>query len=95
MQDANSKVPGHAAFFTANQDGFNTPSTAGATVSSWITFDASYQYNWEERNMRFDFTINNLFDRDPPFSQQDYGYDAFTGNPLGRTIKFGVTKLFE
>jgi iron complex outermembrane receptor protein len=100
MHDANSPIPSRASIFTLPQAGFctSTPpipatclSTAGATVSSWITFDLAYQYEWTEENLLFNLTIDNILDRDPPFARTDYSYDAFTANPLGRTIKFGIT----
>ena len=68
-----------------------TCSPAGATVAPWITFDLAYQYDWSEQNLLFNITMNNMFDKDPPFARTDYSYDAFTANPLGRTIKIGVT----
>jgi iron complex outermembrane receptor protein len=38
--------------------------------------------------------INNIFDRDPPFARTDINYDALTGDPLGRTVKLGLSKKF-
>lgn len=39
-------------------------------------------------------SVQNLFDKDPPFAQSFYNYDVTNGNPLGRVVKFGVRKLF-
>lgn len=39
-------------------------------------------------------TVANMFDRDPPPAQEEFGYDPWTGNPLGRTIEVGVKKAF-
>jgi iron complex outermembrane receptor protein len=39
-------------------------------------------------------SIQNLFDKDPPFAQSFYNYDVTNGNPLGRVVKFGVRKQF-
>ena len=94
--------PTRAAIFTVPQNGFSCvppaqPTTAaclspaGATIAPWITFDLALQYIWEEQNLQFNLTMDNLFDKDPPFARTDYSYDAFTANPYGRTIKFGVT----
>ena len=91
MRDSNSPILSRAAIFTVPQAGFSIPSTAGATVAPWITFDLAYQYDWTDQNLLFNITMNNVFDKDPPFARTDYSYDAFTANPLGRTIKIGVT----
>ena len=40
------------------------------------------------------FTIDNVFDEEPPFARLDLLYDPFTGNALGRTFKLNVTKKF-
>ena len=37
-------------------------------------------------------TVQNVFDADPKFSREALGYDASTGSPLGRTVRFGVRK---
>ena len=39
-------------------------------------------------------SIQNLFDKDPPFAPSNYNYDYTTGNPLGRVIEVGVKKHF-
>jgi iron complex outermembrane receptor protein len=39
-------------------------------------------------------TVTNLFDINPPFARTEIGYDAFTGDPLGRTVKVGLRKTF-
>ena len=95
--------PTRAAIFKVGQNGFCTPpgtppgactahlSTAGASVAPWITYDLALQYIWDEQNLEFNLTIDNIFDKDPPFARTDYSYDAFTANPYGRTVKFGLT----
>jgi iron complex outermembrane receptor protein len=103
MRDFNN--PSRAATFVLPQDGFCNPaalpatvppcvgrfSTAGASVAPWITWDLNAQYIWEEQNLQFNLSIDNILDKQPPFARTDYSYDAFTANPYGRTIKFGVT----
>ncbi|HET9160545.1 MAG TPA: TonB-dependent receptor, partial [Caulobacteraceae bacterium] len=37
-------------------------------------------------------SIQNVFDTDPKFSRDAINYDAFSGSPLGRTYRLGVTK---
>ena len=36
--------------------------------------------------------VKNIFDQDPSFARLAPGYDPFTGNPLGRTLKVIFTK---
>jgi iron complex outermembrane receptor protein len=101
MHDSNSPILSRASIFTVPQAGFRcippAPVTsaclsrAGATVAPWITFDLAYQYEWTEQNLLFNLTMDNILDKDPPFARTDYSYDAFTANPLGRTVKFGIT----
>lgn len=89
MRDFNN--PTRAAIFTVKQNGLPTISPFGASVAPWITYDLNAQYVWEEQNLQFNLTIDNVMDKSPPFARTDYSYDAFTANPYGRTIKFGVT----
>ncbi|MBV9045264.1 MAG: TonB-dependent receptor, partial [Alphaproteobacteria bacterium] len=99
MRDFNN--PTRAAIFTIPQNGFCTAISAtctalrtspfGASVAPWITYDLAFQYIMEEENLQFNLTIDNITGKQPPFSRTDYSYDAFTANPYGRTIKFGVT----
>ncbi len=39
-------------------------------------------------------SVQNLFDKDPPYVPSPYSYDLTQGNPLGRVIEFGVKKSF-
>ena len=39
-------------------------------------------------------SVQNLLDTDPPFAASQYNYDYTNGNPLGRTFKINVRKLF-
>jgi iron complex outermembrane receptor protein len=91
MHDSNSPILSRRSIFTVPQAGFSTLSTDGKTVAPWITFDLAYQYEWTDQNLLFNLTLDNIFDKDPPFARTDYSYDAFTANPLGRTLKFGIT----
>lgn len=40
------------------------------------------------------FSIQNLFDKDPPYVPSPYNYDITQGNPLGRVFELGVKKTF-
>jgi iron complex outermembrane receptor protein len=39
-------------------------------------------------------SVQNLFDKDPPYLPSPYNYDLTQGNPLGRVFEFGVKKSF-
>ncbi len=39
-------------------------------------------------------SVQNLFDKDPPYVPSQYNYDYTSGNPLGRVIEIGVKKTF-
>jgi iron complex outermembrane recepter protein len=45
-------------------------------------------------NSTFNLTVENLTDRDPSFARLELNYDPFTGDPIGRTFKFGIKKKF-
>ena len=69
------------SYYQANGTAFG-----GATdyVDAWVTWNWSIRYrgfkNWE-----LSFGVNNLFDEDPPFSDDEtQGYDFTTHNPVGR-----------
>jgi outer membrane receptor protein involved in Fe transport len=38
--------------------------------------------------------VTNLFDKAPAFYNSTYGYDAYTGNVLGRVVTVGVRGKF-
>jgi iron complex outermembrane receptor protein len=39
-------------------------------------------------------SVQNVFDKDPPYAPSQYNYDYTSGNPLGRVIEVGVKKTF-
>jgi len=67
--------------------------TQGTNISSFTTVDFNLQIKlpW---NVTLTGTVLNIFDRDPPFAREDYSYEPFIGNPLGRQIKVGVSTKF-
>jgi iron complex outermembrane receptor protein len=79
-----------ASIFSSTNSGQGVV-TRGMRIAPFITTDLFYRYNWADQGLSFNLALVNLFDRDPPFARLDYSYDPFTSNPLGRTIKFGVT----
>ncbi len=52
-----------------------------------VLWDAPY-------GAKVSLAIANIFDTDPPFARTDINYDALTADPLGRTVKVGVSKRF-
>jgi iron complex outermembrane receptor protein len=66
---------------------------AGKTIDAQIIQDINYRVflPWDAT---LTATIGNIFDKDPSFARLELGYDPFTGNPLGRTYKIGLTKKF-
>lgn len=39
-------------------------------------------------------SVQNLFDKDPPYATSNFNYDYTNGNPLGRVFEVGVKKQF-
>ena len=70
----------------------------GTTVASFATTDVNFSWTFDGipgiDQLRAYVVVNNLDDKDPPFARTDLGYDAFTHNPFGRTIKAGVALQF-
>lgn len=69
--------------------------TAYENIDDFATHNLYYQYTlpWDE-NFTLSFSIENLTDEDPPFTQQQYSYDPSIGNALGRTYEIGLRKTF-
>jgi hypothetical protein len=65
----------------------------GENGEDWITTDVTWRAELRD-DVVLTATVANLFDRDPPPAQEEFGYDPWTGNPLGRTIEIGVKKSF-
>ena len=65
----------------------------GATVDQQVTFDLNVRLMlpWDTT---VSGTVLNLTDEDPSFARLDYNYDPFTGNPLGRVFRLGISKEF-
>lgn len=64
-------------------------------IDDFTTHNLYYQYTLPfDESFTLNFSIENLTDEDPPFTQQQYSYDPFIGNPLGRTYEVGLRKEF-
>ena len=66
---------------------------AGADIKSFTTVDFNLQIKLP-RNVLLTGTVFNIFDVDPPFAREDYNYEPFIGNPLGREFKIGLSTKF-
>lgn len=96
--DSYTDQRGCAVFGCVNDDGTTTGNSTtgelepqGKKIDKTITLDASYRINlpWDTTAT---LRVANVFDRDPSFARLDLNYDPFTGNPLGRTVKFSLSK---
>lgn len=67
--------------------------TQGADIAKFVTADFNVQLQLP-MNVTLTATVTNIFDRDPPFAREDYNYEPFIGNPLGRTVKVGMSAKF-
>ncbi len=66
-------------------------------VSDWFTMNASIGYDVESgplEGTNFRVGINNLFDEDPPLSDDDFGFNSRLHNARGRQFTFQVRKNF-
>jgi iron complex outermembrane receptor protein len=87
-----------AALFAANAI-YVTPTNPSGIVSAGQVVKSAVLHDVVVRvQMPYDstvtLTVNNLFDKAPPFARTDLNYDALTGDPIGRTVKLGVQKRF-
>lgn len=65
----------------------------GKNISPWTIFDFTYRLEIPG-NMQLTISVDNIFDKNPPFVRLNYSYDPFVANGLGRTSKVGVSKRF-
>jgi iron complex outermembrane receptor protein len=85
----------HNIRWTTNYTAATEALTAGVAFSPEdnITHNLTYMVM-----LPMDFTVtatvNNIFDEDPPFYRSQYNYDYTQANPLGRTFKIALKKLF-
>ena len=65
----------------------------GATIKKFVTADFNLRVTlpWDIVGT---VTVNNIFDKAPPFARLDYNYDPFTGSALLRTVKVGLSTKF-
>jgi iron complex outermembrane receptor protein len=70
-----------------------SPNRFGEKVEAYIPVDLIYRASlpWETT---LTLGVINLFDRDPPASRQDFAYNTYTADPLGRVYRIGLRKRF-
>ncbi|WP_293353676.1 TonB-dependent receptor [Phenylobacterium sp.] len=70
-----------------------TPGVQPATIKAWTPIDLVYRVElpWETT---LTATVQNLFDKDPPFAYSPFNYDYEHGSPLGRVLQVAVRKRF-
>lgn len=99
-------IRGWTATGIANYAGseVNTYQPGSPHVASWTTVDFSLAWRSEGAfrvgRFVFNLSVENAFNRDPPFVQFDQfvpgiHYDPLNANALGRVIRVGGSWLFE
>lgn len=67
-------------------------------VEDWFTMNFSIAYTIENQTAlngtRLRFAINNLFDRDPPLADEDYGFYSDLHSARGRVFQIELRKEF-
>ena len=71
----------------------------GSRIGSWTTADAQVRYAPDAGPIRgsvIALSLQNLFDRDPPFydAPEGIGYDAANANVLGRVVSLQLTRAW-
>lgn len=78
--------------------GYKDPgSTLIPNVSPWTTLDARAVYRTREDDgwltgMQFSLNVVNVFNHDPPFVDDLYGYDVYNVQAVGRVVSADITK---
>jgi iron complex outermembrane receptor protein len=64
-------------------------------VDDFTSHNLYYQWTlpWVE-DMTLSLSVENFTDQDPPFVPQQYNFDPWIGNALGRTFEIGLRKEF-
>lgn len=76
-----------------NHDIDAAPGIQPARIKTWMPIDLVYRVElpWETT---LTATVQNLFDKDPPFAYSTFNYDYELGSPLGRVLEVNVKKRF-
>ena len=65
--------------------------TGDAIVPTHITHDMHLTYSLFDGALTLTGSVINIEDDDPPHMSREFNYDAFSHNPFGRILRFGVT----
>ena len=65
----------------------------GARIKKFVTADFNLRVQLPA-DVTLTATVNNIFDKQPPFARLEYNYDPFTGSALLRTFKVGLSTKF-
>lgn len=93
--------PSEAVSISLFANHFNDYRDGHKKIGAWTTFDLTATYQTGDklragwlRNLSLQFSIQNLFDQDPPFfdSSAANGYDYANSDPLGRFISFTIKR---
>ena len=93
------RLPGPGAALAVNYTGgYKDPgSMLVPDVSPWTTVDVRFLYRTRADASWFggvEFSLNavNVLNHDPPFVDDEYGYDAYNVQPLGRVVSADISK---
>ena len=70
-----------------------TLTTAGKVIDAQVQNDVAYRVllPWDST---LTLSVQNVFDKDPPFARTELSYDTINASPLGRTFQIGLRKRF-
>lgn len=82
-----------------NQDAGETRPTLTYKVKDWFTVDTFVEHRFKSsdaglNNLRIRLGARNLFDRDPPFADETFGYVSSLHNNRGRFLYLDIRKEF-
>ncbi|WP_218000344.1 TonB-dependent receptor domain-containing protein [Sphingomonas soli] len=93
----NYNIGGHNIRATMNYISAVTDERAGIQYGEkgrdWVTFDLAYRFALSD-NLALTAGVTNLLDRDPPRAQEEYGFDPWMANGLGRVVQLGIKAGF-
>jgi outer membrane receptor protein involved in Fe transport len=96
---AGPQLPGPAVYLAVNYTGGyrNPGSTLQPDVSPWTTLDLRVVYRTTRGSgwlsgMQLSLNATNLLNHDPPFVDNQGGYDAFNVQALGRVLSVDISK---
>lgn len=72
------------------------PTNFGREVGSFTQHDLHFQYDlpFDAVKAQLQFSVENVFNADPPAARLEPSYDPFIGNPFGRVFRVGTRLQF-